>query len=247
MKVVALTNRKGGVAKTTCAINIAAGVKELGYKVLLIDLDPQKANASFFLFGDQEFPKSSGDLFNSKVKWKDLLVEKDGLKVIPANDDLTGIEPELNKLGGHFVLKKALKDLAGFDYVFIDCPPHLGMITYNALIFADEVFVPVKADVTSLKALEELVETVEAAREYNPDLKISGIVLTFYSERKRICQAVEEEIKKAFPKELFKTPIRQNVSLEEMPAQQADIFTYAPSSNGADDYIKLCKEITKRK
>jgi len=249
VRIIALANQKGGVGKTTSAINIGAGLCKLGKTALLVDIDPQ-AHATYSL--GIELPAGSGktvyELLTGKATLPELLAEHNGLKVLPADLDLAAAEQELAAVAGReFLLKEALDGLRGFDFVLIDCPPSLGLLTVNALVAAQAVFIPMQTEFLALRGLAKLLDTVEAVRKrLNRGLEVSGIIGTRFDSRKVLSREVVERLKGHFGGKLFETLIRENIALAEAPASGKTIFEYEPASHGAEDYLSLCKEILKR-
>ena len=242
-KVIAISNHKGGVGKTTSAINIGAGLSSMGKKVLLIDLDPQ-ANLSQSLGIIEPERTIYGSLRGLHGLEPISLLE--GLDLVPSTLDLSGAEIELSgEAGREFILKDLLEPIKRkYDYILIDSPPSLGLLTINAFTASDQIFIPLQAQYLALQGLTKLVEVIEKIkRRLNPDLKIGGVFITQYDSRKVLNRDVVEAIKGHFSKELFTTYIRDNVALAEAPAQGLDIFRYNPKSHGAEDYLSLCKEI----
>lgn len=248
MRVIALANQKGGVGKTTSAINIGAGLCKLGKTALLIDLDPQ-AHATYSL--GIELPAGSRtvyELLTGKATLPELLQEHNGLKVLPADLDLAGAEQELAGVAGReFLLREAMDGLKGFDFVLIDCPPSLGLLTVNALVAAQAVYIPMQTEFLALRGLSKLLETVEAVRKrLNRGLEVSGIIGTRFDGRKVLSREVVERLKGHFGEKFFETLIRENIALAEAPASSKTIYEYEPNSHGAEDYLALCKEILER-
>jgi chromosome partitioning protein len=248
MKIIALMNQKGGVGKTTSTVNIGAGLNKLGKRVLLIDLDPQ-ANLTYSLgIQGHDLRKTIYELLKGQISTSDVIVEKNGLQVIPASLDLSGAEIELSGMAGReFLLRESLTKLSDLDYVLLDCPPSLGLLTLNSLVAADEVYIPVQSEFLALQGMSKLLQTVEIVQKrLNPSLEITGIIGTRYDSRKTLNKEVVQKIQSYFGAKLFKTLIRDNVALAEAPSHGQDIFAYKSDSNGAEDYLKLCKEILKR-
>lgn len=245
MKVISLINQKGGVGKTTSVINIAAGLNLLNKKTLAIDLDPQ-ANLTYSLGIDPEnLEYSMSDLLSGEVDINDAIL--DGI-CIPASLRLSAAEVEFSTVAGReFLLKEALEELDGYDYVIIDCPPSLGLLTLNALAASDEVYIPLQTEFLALQGMSQLIKTIDVVQKrLNEDLEISGIIATRYDSRKNLSKEVIEKIETYFGDKLFKTFIRDNVALAEAPSFGKDIFSYRASSSGATDYKRLCWEIVDR-
>lgn len=250
-RIIAIINQKGGVGKTTTAVNLAAGVGILGKKVLLIDADPQGNSTSGYGINKREIAFSSYDLLVTGAHAREAVIKTQfkNVSVIPANIDLAGAEVELISIAKREnQLKTALcliKD--EFDYIFIDCPPSLGLITVNALTAADAFFVPVQCEYYALEGLSQLITTVRQIKTgYNPDLELEGVLLTMFDGRLNLTQQVVEEIKKYFAKELYKTTIPRGVRLSEAPSFGRPIQYYDAKCKGADAYNALAKEFLKR-
>jgi chromosome partitioning protein len=244
MKVSAFFNQKGGCSKTTSTINIGAGLSRLGKKVLLIDFDPQ-ASLSCSL-GIESPQYSIYNLLKHEVLLEEAVIKKDdNLSIIPATIDLSAFDHEFNNApGGEFMLKKLLEPLT-YDYIFIDCAPNLNLLAVNALAASNSVYIPVQTEFLALQGLGQLMDTLAAIKQrINPKLEIGGIIGTRYNRRK-INKDVVDYLQNNF-KETFKTVIRENVSVMEAPSFAQDIYTYAPDSSGAQDYLDLCKEIIER-
>lgn len=245
-KIISLLNHKGGVGKTTSAINIGAGLVELGQKVLLIDLDPQ-ANLTLSL----GIPRQKISIYES-IRGESELVPytvKEGMDVITSSLDLSGAEMELiNEAGREYILQELFQPvLEEYDYIIIDCPPSLGLLTLNALTTSDYVMIPLQTEFLALQGLTKIKQVIDKVRfRLNKKLQIGGVIATMYDARKVLNRDVVATIQKYFGEKVFKTLIRDNVTLAEAPAQRKDIFAYSKSSNGAKDYLALCKEIMQR-
>jgi chromosome partitioning protein len=241
----AVLNPKSGTGKTTTAVNLAAALVTLKRKVLLIDLDPQ-AQASIHL-GIQ--PRHAGRTANELLINGDLLPDSFVLSVgdlclIPSNLRLAGSERELlNRLSGEEILRRRIRPLLGhFDHVFLDCPPSLGMLSLNALFAADEVIIPISADLSALEGLRALLATLELLnRDSGKRVAIGGVVLTRYDWRRAVAAGAQDTARRSrLP--VFRTVIRENAHLQEAPGRGLDIFRYAPQARGAEDYLNLAKE-----
>ena len=242
-KVFCISNHKGGVGKTTSTINIGAGLNKLGKKVLLIDLDPQ-ANLSQSL-GIIEAEKNIYGSIRSDYPLHPINVLK-GFDIIPSTLDLSGAEIELiSEAGREYILSELIDPIRNnYDYILIDCPPSIGLLTVNALTTSDAVLIPLQAEFLAVQGLTKLTEVIDKVKvRLNKKLTIGGVFITQYDNRKILNRNVVESIEAYFKTGVFKTKIRDNVALAEAPTQGTDIFRYSLSSNGAEDYLNLCKEI----
>ena len=248
MRTIALINQKGGVGKTTSAINIGAGLSQLGKRILLIDLDPQ-AHLTYSLgIQAHELERTVYEILQGEATVKETMVSRGELSVIPSTLNLSGAEVELSGVAGReFLLQEAINGVKGFDYVLLDCPPSLGLLTLNALTTAGEVYIPLQTEFLALQGMSKLLETVEVVKKrLNKSLEISGIIATRYDQRKNLNREVVEKIREHFGDKLFKTLVRDNVALAEAPSFGKTIFEYKPDSYGAEDYLTLSKEILTR-
>ncbi|MBA7577660.1 Sporulation initiation inhibitor protein Soj [subsurface metagenome] len=248
MQIIALTNQKGGVGKTTCAINIGAGLNELRKRVLLIDLDPQ-AHLTYSLgIPAHELNNTVYELLRGTVILKETIIERNGLSLVPSSLNLSGAEIEFSGVAGReFLLKESVEGLKKYDYVFIDCPPSLGLLTLNALTTAQEVYIPLQTEFLALQGMTKLLETINIVKKrLNKDLEIAGIIATRFDNRKNLNREVVDKIKEYFGNKLFNALIRDNISLAEAPSFGKTIFEYKSNSYGAKDYLDLCREIIKR-
>lgn len=246
--IVALINQKGGVGKTTSVINIGAGLARLGKRVMLVDLDPQ-AHLTYSLgIRAHELEKSIYELLKGEARLRDVLIERDGLAVVPANLDLSGAEVELaGEAGREFLLREALGETGGYDYVLLDCPPSLGLLSLNALTAAQEVYIPLQAEFLAMQGMSKLMETIEKVRHrLNKELQMTGIFATLFDGRKVLNKEVVDKIRDHFGSKVFSTTIRDNVALAEAPSFGQTIFEYKLNSYGAEDYSNLCREIIER-
>ncbi len=248
MRKITISNHKGGVGKTTTAVNIGAGLARLDKKVLLVDLDPQ-AHLTYSLgIQAHELEKSVYEILKGEMKFGDVLIKKGGLDIIPASLHLSGADVDLvNVPGRERLLSGSLDGISEYDYLIIDCPPSLGLLTLNAFTTAKEVFIPMQAEYLSLQGMSKLLQLVDVVKErLNSALEITGIIGTRFDNRKKLNHEVIDKIREYFHEKLFNTLIRENIALAEAPGFGQHIFEYNPKSNGAIDYMNLCKEIIER-
>jgi chromosome partitioning protein len=249
--VYAIANQKGGVGKTTTAVNLAACVAEAGYEALLIDIDPQ-ANATIGLGLDKTDPGTIYDVLVGSADLADIVRPTgiDRLWVVPAGPDLAGANVELPRIAGSETrLREALAVGVRERYAFIllDCPPSLGPLTVNALVAADRVIVPVQAEYFALEGLAGLLDTLSLVqRELNPWLTVAGMLLTMHDGRTRLAQDVEREVREHFPELVFETVIPRNVRIGEAPSFGKPVIHHDPHCAGADAYFELAKEVAAR-
>ena len=245
-KIITLSNHKGGVGKTTSSINIGAGLNQLGKKVLLIDLDPQ-ANLSQSL-GVVDAEKNIYGALRGFYKLTPIKILK-GLDLIPSTLELSGAEIEMiGEPGREYILKQTIKPIKHkYDFIIIDSPPSLGLLTINSLTASDEVIIPLQAQFLALQGLVKLMEVIKKIQlRLNKDLELGGVFVTQFDNRKVLNRNVLETIKDHFKDQVFKTKIRDNVALAEAPSKGLDIFRYNSKSFGAHDYLSLSKEIINR-
>ncbi|MBD8960245.1 MAG: ParA family protein [Clostridiales bacterium] len=250
-KIIAFANQKGGVGKTTSAVNIAASVGILGKSVLLIDLDPQGNTTSGVGINKKNLKSTSYELLIDEIDAAQAVVETEfkNLSVIPSNISLAGAEFDLYQLDNReYRLKKQLETVKNnYDYIFIDCPPSLGMITVNALAAADAVIIPMQCEYYALEGLSQLMITIRKIKQlYNPDLEICGILITMFNGRLILTMQVVSELKKYYADKLFKTPVSRNVKLSEAPSFGKPVYYHDKSSKGANEYLEVAKELLER-
>ncbi len=254
-KIVAIINQKGGVGKSTTAINLSAALGDMGKQVLMVDLDPQANSTSGFGIDQNLVHKSVYDILVSpaeeEVELRDIIVPDvyKGVDVVPSHIDLAGAELELvSEFARETRLKRALGAFRGkYDYIFIDCPPSLGLLTVNALVAADKVLTPIQCEFYALEGVTKLLKTMNRVKNaLNPSLDMMGILLTMYDARTRLSKEVVAEVRKHFGNDVFETVIPRAVVISEAPSYGMPITEFAPESKGAKAYVELAKEVVKR-
>jgi chromosome partitioning protein len=246
MRTIAISNNKGGVGKTTSTVNIAAALHILGNKVLVIDIDHQAQSTYHFGIDPNKVKYSVYDVMSGEVDYHNIIVDREGIFVLPANPSLRNIE-FLPVPAKEFLLREALEDLNGYDYVLIDCPPSLGVLTLNALSFSKEVIIPLQVQFLPFHGMYNLFEALDMVKKrLNRTIQVCGIIGTMFNSKKEINREVLEETERRLPGKLFKTLIRENTALQEAPSWGKTIFEYKPDSPGAKDYMSLAKEIVER-
>lgn len=250
-KVVAFSNQKGGVGKTTTAINLASYVALLDRTVLIIDFDPQGNSTSAFGIEKNALTRTVYNLIMGQCAAGDVVMTTDqkGLHIIPSNMDLAAAEIDLVSMDKReFVLKNVIAPLINlYDYIFIDCPPSLGLITLNALTACDSVLIPIQSEFFALEGLSQLMNTIKIVKQrINPEIKVNGVVLTMYDNRSVMSRQVTAEIQKYFGEKVYEIPVPRNIKLVEAPSFGVPVSAHAPHSSGAVAYEMLAKEFVAR-
>ena len=246
MRRIALVNQKGGVGKTTTAVNLAAGLATIGKRVLLIDLDPQSNTTINFGLRPHELKLTTYSILVGGVPPAEVIRQiAPNLFLIPASIDLAGAEMELStQFGREQILRDAMKNVSDYDFCLVDCPPSLGILNVNGLVFVNEVFIPMQCEFFALHGLSLLVRTIDVVKKrLNPALDVTGVVACMYDSRKGLSRETVREIEKHFGPRVFTTKIRTNVRLAEAPSHGKSIFDYAPDSYGTEDYLALAREV----
>ncbi len=250
-RIISLTNNKGGTGKTTSTLNIGVGLARAKKKVLLIDLDPQVSlTISLGIEQDAHNENSIKQVLEKTTDINKAIIKNvNGVDLIPSSLALNGTELKISgEIARETILKKALADIKEkYDYILIDTPPSLNLLTLNGLTASNEVFIPIEAEYLALQGTKQLIDTIKAIKgSINPNLIISGVFITKYDKRKNLNKEVYETIKEAFKGAMYKTVINANVALAEAPSHNLDIFSYDAKSKGAKDYEALVKEIIKQ-
>ena len=250
--ILAIANQKGGVGKTTTAFNLSSALALIGKNTLLVDIDPQAHSTVSVVNNSTQFDKSIYDVMvNADVKIEDVIVKTSvpGLEIAISKIAMAKLEPILlGEIDGHFRLRDVIEPVRKrYEFIIIDTPPTLGLITLNALVAATHILIPIQSSYLSLEGTDDLLETVIKIRKnVNPNLQVLGVLITLHDRRTNISRDAVERIKRVFGKKVFRTVISKSVKLEESPAYRESIFTYAPDSVSAMQYKKLAKEVIGR-
>jgi len=248
---IAITNQKGGVGKTTTAINLAAAIAKLGKKVLLVDLDPQANSTISYLIQDDISYSVYDLLTESETRFNDIVqkTKVENLDLLPSRINLAKLEAKLvGEMDGPYRLKDRLDPVVNnYDVVIIDTPPTLGLITVNALVASTHLIIPIQSSYFALEGTDDLLETIERIKARpNPQLEVLGVVVTLHDRRTTLSRDIYDQICNVFGDKVFQTTISKSVRLEESPAYRESIFTFAPTSSGAVEYASLCDEVMRR-
>jgi chromosome partitioning protein len=249
--IISIANQKGGVGKTTTAINLSAALALRGKRTLLIDLDPQ-ANSTMSYTDISTLKHSVYDaILDPKIDFNEIIrpTAQKNLSIAPSRIALAKLEGRLvGELDAHFRLKDRIAQIRkNYDAIVIDCPPALGLLTVNALVASTHLLIPIQSSYFALEGTDDLLETIEKVRSRaNQDLKIIGVVITMHDKRTALARDIRSQIDKVFGKKVFKTVITKSVRLEESPAYKESIFSFAPDSSGATEYYRLCEEVIDR-
>lgn len=250
-RIIAVANRKGGVGKTTTTVNIATAMAAAGKKVLVVDLDPQGNASTSMGINKRGRMASSYEVLLGEKSLSEAVVwtEVPGFSIIPSSPDLAGAEVELIEVSNReYMLKKALlKDSINYDYIIIDCPPSLSLVTINALVAANAVIVPLQCEFLALEGITDLIRNInQIKKRFNPDLELQGVVLTMYDRRNNLSQMVEDDVRNYFGKKVYQTVIPRNVRISEAPSHGKPVLLYDFKCPGSQAYISLTGEVLRR-
>ena len=246
MQIIAITNQKGGSGKTSLAINLGCALTTLGKRVILLDLDPSASLS--YSFGINSPDGSIAEVLQGTKAIHTILIEREGLSIAPSSISLADVAVNMiNKIGRENVLKDHIQRLKNFDYLFIDCPPSLSLLTINALNASDTVLIPTQVEVLSLQGLSQLLNTIEDVRRVlNKSLKVRGIVACMYDQRRKLSGEALKHIQGHIKEKIFTTVVRENVRIAEAPSFSQSVISHSPDSHGKEDYLALAKEFLKQ-
>lgn len=245
-RIIALTNQKGGVGKTTTVINLGAGLACLGARVLLVDMDPQGSLTYSCGYAAHKLEKTVYQVLQHPGQTQTALLKvKENVQLLPSNLSLAAVEQEFSAIvGRELLLKERLTETDAYDYILIDCPPSMGLLTLNALAAAKEVIIPLQAEYLALQGVDRLKEVIAVVKQrLNPQLVISGVIITRFDRRKSLHREVLAATAEHFGPVLLSPPVRDNIALAEAPSFGKDVFSYRPSSAGAKDYLEICRQV----
>jgi len=248
MKILTFSNQKGGVGKTTTVQNLGKAFSNLGKRVLLIDLDAQGNLTDSYGIDGGSLDKTIYNVMKGTIDIKEVILNSQGVDIVPSNLGLSGADLEFSSIPGReFLLKDALESLDVYDYVLIDCPPNLSIMTLNALSVAHKVYIPLQTEYYSVKGMAQLLDSIKLVKKrINSNLELGGVICTMYDARRNLNREVKDIIAEYFEGKVLDTFIRENISLAEAPSKSMSIFDYKANSNGAEDYMNLAKEIIER-
>lgn len=245
MRIIAISNPKGGTGKTTLTVNAGYGLQSMGYRVMLVDLDPQAILSYSLGIRPSQVQYSISHLFSNQASLEQVIHHINNVSIIPSSLALGAMEFEFSQQKGREnMLKRSLTGITGYDFILLDCPPGLGLFTLNGLTAAGEVIIPIEPEHLCLYSLTRLKDTISAINNFlNPSLKLTGIVINRLNPRRLVHKTILAEVDRLFPGLSFTTQIRDNTALTEAPGHKMDIFSYKSDSSGATDYMDLCREI----
>lgn len=248
MKVISVFNQKGGVGKTTTVVNLAASLGTKNKKVLIVDLDPQGNSTSGLGVDKTSLENSIYDILLEDGAVSPIDTSAKNVKILPSTSDLSGFEIEaVNKKNREHILKDKLSSLEGFDFVLIDCPPSLGLLSINSLVASDSVLIPIQTEFYALEGVSQLVKTIDLIKNsLNSEIEIEGVLISMFDGRNNLSLDVVEEVKAYFKEKVFKTVIPRNIRLAEAPSHGLSVIDYEKSSKGAKAYMRLANEIIRK-
>lgn len=243
--IIAIVNQKGGTGKTTTSVNLGSALSKKNKKVLIIDLDPQ-GNLGYSL-GLTEFQQTMADVLMGEAALQDILITAEGMDVAPSDVNMADIELSLAQAESReYVLKSALGSLTKYDFVILDCPPSLSLLTINALITADKVIIPMQMEVLSLQGLDQIIETINGIKSaFESNVEIMGILPVMFDSRRKLSSEIHEHILENYAYKIFDSKIRTNVRASEAPSFGKSVVDYAPKSSSSQDYLAFAKEVIK--